>query len=215
MSQYTGSYQTDGCVGELCGPMFSETSSLSQGSQFANMTKDFHGGKRRIQRSQRSQRKNRNTRNTRNTRNQRNQRKQRQNGGSVAAYPASFSDTLPQNMHASANITSLDKAFDALPSFAGKYGTMTGGKRNTRKTKKMKGGIARINAPGMILTAPEERAAFLNPQWYTENTVIPSFKGPDNSYAAQSQAQYANQFAYTQKAGSKRKTQQKKRNSRK
>jgi hypothetical protein len=176
--------------------MFSETSSLSQGSQFASMTKDFHGGKRRTQRNKRNQRKQRKQRTRKGTRTQR----QRQNGGSVAAYPASFSDTLPQNMHASANITSLDKAFDALPSFAGKYGTMTGGKRNT---KKMKGGIARVNAPGMILTAPEERAAFLNPQWYTENTVIPSFKGPDNAYAAQSQAQYANQFAYSQKAGSK------------
>jgi hypothetical protein len=43
-----------------------------------------------------------------------------------------------------------------------------------------------------------EPAAYLNPQWYTENLVVPSFKGPDNSYALASYAQqaYENQIAY-------------------
>jgi hypothetical protein len=44
-----------------------------------------------------------------------------------------------------------------------------------------KGGVAPVNAPGMILTKAEEPAAFLNPQWYTENQVVPSFKGPENA----------------------------------
>jgi hypothetical protein len=33
----------------------------------------------------------------------------------------------------------------------------------------------------------------LNPQWYTENMVVPSFQGPANSYAQQA---YENQIAY-------------------
>jgi hypothetical protein len=52
-----------------------------------------------------------------------------------------------------------------------------GGRRHRRRT--MRGGQAAINAPSMILTTPaEEAAARLNPQWYTENTVIPEFRGP-------------------------------------
>jgi hypothetical protein len=53
----------------------------------------------------------------------------------------------------------------------------------------------------MILTAAEEPAAMLNPQWYTENQVVPSFQGPNNAYAAQATAQYAKQIDYQQKAG--------------
>lgn len=33
----------------------------------------------------------------------------------------------------------------------------------------------------------------LNPQWYNENMVVPSFQGPANSYAQQA---YENQIAY-------------------
>ena len=33
----------------------------------------------------------------------------------------------------------------------------------------------------------------LNPQWYNENLVVPSFQGPVNSYAQQA---YENQIAY-------------------
>jgi hypothetical protein len=50
----------------------------------------------------------------------------------------------------------------------------------------------------MILPADMEPAAYLNPQWYNENLVVPSFKGPENSYALASYAQqaYENQIAY-------------------
>lgn len=48
----------------------------------------------------------------------------------------------------------------------------TGGRRRFR------GGSAPVNAPAVILSSPEELAAArLNPQWYTENTVIPNFRG--------------------------------------
>ena len=53
----------------------------------------------------------------------------------------------------------------------------------------------------MILSPAEEPKAFLNPQWYTENTVVPSFKGPENALAQQS---YNNQFVYAQRAGTRR-----------
>jgi hypothetical protein len=45
----------------------------------------------------------------------------------------------------------------------------------------------------MLLTPQEEPAAMLNPQWYNENMVVPSFQGPANSYAQQA---YENQIAY-------------------
>ena len=58
------------------------------------------------------------------------------------------------------------------------------------------------NAPNyMILSPAEEPKAFLNPQWYTENMVVPSFQGPVNAFAQQS---YNNQFNYAQRAGSRR-----------
>jgi len=104
--------------------------------------------------------------------------------GGAVDYPTQFSEVLPVDMHSGARITSLDNAFAQLPSFAGKYG-MSGGKRsrrNHRNTRRQRGGVAAVNAPPMILTPQEEPAAFLNPQWYTENQVVPSFKGPDNSY---------------------------------
>jgi len=47
--------------------------------------------------------------------------------------------------------------------------------------------------PSMLLTPAEEPAAMLNPQWYNENMVVPSFQGPANSYAQQA---YENQIAY-------------------
>ena len=50
----------------------------------------------------------------------------------------------------------------------------TGGSRG----RKHRGGSAAVNAPTVILSSPEELAAArLNPQWYTENTVIPNFRG--------------------------------------
>ena len=180
MSQHTGSYETDACTGDKCGPAFSAGSSLSQGQQFADLTRAFHGGKR-----------------TRRFR----QRKMR--GGS-APYPNSFDDVLPPELHGAANVSSQDAAFAELPKYIGSYGSMTGGRRTRRR--KMRGGVANVDASAMILSPAEEPAAFLNPQWYTENQVVPSFKGPENAYAAQ---QYATQFAYKQTAGRRRRSQRK------
>ena len=196
MSQYTGSFDTDACAGNKCGPAFAAETSLPQGQQFAEMTKDFHGGTRK------STRKGKGTRKSSRKGNRRAMR-----GGS-ADYPNSFQELLPQEMHGAANIGSQDAAFAQLPNFVGKYG-MTGGKRS-RKMRRMRGGVSPVDAPSMILTPAEEPAAFLNPQWYNENQVVPSFKGPENAYAAQ---QYATQFAYNQKAGRrsrKTRTQRKK-----
>jgi len=53
----------------------------------------------------------------------------------------------------------------------------------------------------MILSPQDEPKAFLNPQWYTENEVVPSFQGPTNAFAQQS---YNNQFNYAQRAGSRK-----------
>jgi hypothetical protein len=108
----------------------------------------------------------------------------RQMGGAGADYPNEFSVTLPSDMHAAARISSLDTAFAQLPEFVGKYGNQTGGSRRSRRSGcMMRGGMAPVEAPAMILSPQEEHAAFLNPQWYTENQVIPSFVGPSNAYA--------------------------------
>jgi hypothetical protein len=155
---------------------------------FANMTKDFHGG-----RKMKNSRKHR--KNMRKATRKASHKNRRNMFGGAADYPNDFSQTLPQGMHQAADIGKLDTAFAQLPEFVGKYG-MGGGarRRNNRKI----GGVAPVNAPAMILTPQEEPAAFLNPQWYDENLVVPSYKGPENAYAA---SQYANQSSYSQKAG--------------
>ena len=178
MSQYTGNFDTDSCVSGQCQAALSAPSSLTQGQQFAAMTKDFHGGAKKNSRKNRKMNTRKNNRRT-------------MRGGS-AEYPNQFSQLLPTDMHAAADVTSQDAAFAQLPEFVGKYG-MSGGRR-----RRMHGGIAPVNAPAMILTPQEEPAAFLNPQWYNENLVVPSYKGPENAYAA---SQYANQSSYSQKAG--------------
>jgi len=144
-------------------------SSLTQGQTFDKITAPLHGGRRRRGRSAR-----------------------RMRGGAdvQASYPSQFSEMLPQNMHNSARIGALDQAFADLPQFAGKYGNQTGGKRSRRRHR---GGMAPLSMPSMLLTPEEEPAAMLNPQWYTENMVVPSFQGPANSYAQQA---YENQIAY-------------------
>ena len=184
MSQYTGNFDTDSCVSGQCQEALTQGSSLGQGVMFANMTKDFHGG-----RKMKNSRKNRKNMRKASRKNRRNM------FGGAADYPNDFSQTLPQGMHQAADIGKLDTAFAQLPEFVGKYG-MGGGarRRNSRKV----GGVAPVNAPAMILTPQEEPAAFLNPQWYDENLVVPSYKGPENAYAA---SQYANQSSYSQKAG--------------
>ena len=154
--QYSGS-----CESGACDAAFRAGSSLSQGETFAKMTAAYHGGRRTSRKARRTARK----------AHKKGSRKayRRQYGGS-AAFPSAFSELLPTDMHAAADITSIDKAYAQLPEFAGKYG-MTGGALAP----------APISQPGMILTPGEERAAFLNSQWYTENEVVPSFKGPQSA----------------------------------
>ena len=137
-------------------------------------------------------------------------RKFRQHGG-VADYPSQFSMLLPKDMEAAADIGKLDTAFAELPTFVGKYGGVGGRRRSSRGRKtrghKMRGGgfgytPGPTNVPNyMILSPAEEPKAFLNPQWYTENQVVPSFQGPVNAFAQQS---YNNQFNYAQRAGSRK-----------
>ena len=162
---YSGSYDTDTCQSPNCGSVLTASSSNSQGQKFQALTKNYHGGRRRTLR--------------------------RMRGGAVD-YPSQFSEVLPVDLHNGARITSLDSAFSQLPAFVGKYG-MQGGRggrsgrsRHTRRRRRnrntMRGGMAPIQAPTWFLTPKEEGQAFLNPQFYTENQVVPSFKGPDNSY---------------------------------
>jgi hypothetical protein len=151
---------------------------LTQGETFLKMHADQHGGKRR--RSRRAQR------------------------GGAAPYPADFSDMLPAALRTSAEAAPLDNAFAQLPQFVGKYG-MSGGRR-TRRAQRGGAGFGytpgATNAPNyMILSPAEEPKAFLNPQWYTENMVVPTFQGPVNAMAQQS---YNNQFKYGQGGGSRR-----------
>lgn len=144
--------------------------------------------------------------------NRRNRKTNRRQRGGMADYPGGFSETLPQDLHQSAWVNSQDAAFAALPQFVGKYG-MTGGSR--RRHRKHGGALhpADVTAPSMILTPQEEPAAHLNPQWYTENQVVPSFHGPSNALAAQA---YANQIDYKQHAGRRsRKNRSRKNRSRK
>lgn len=179
---YKGSYETDARVAPECTSTLSATSSLPQGETFSKMTSSFHGGKRaRTAKKSRKVTKAKKTKNAKKAK-----RSTRKMYGGSASYPTSFSELLPTDLHGAADISKLDTAFAQLPEFAGKYGMSGGGRR------KMYGGVAPVNAPSMILGPGEEPSAFLNPQWYTENQVIPSFKGPDN--------------AYVQKAGRRKKT---------
>jgi hypothetical protein len=142
------------------------TSSLNQGTQFAKMTTSYHGGAKKTKRS-----KNRKMHNGR-----------KMKGGSFtpyAEYPTAMDSALPQDLREMARISPLDASFTELPAIEKAAGVvMKGGYKN--KTKKRGGSVqASINAPTMLLTTPqEEEAARLNPQWYTENTVIPNFRGP-------------------------------------
>ena len=169
------SLYTDGCSSGDCMKTLAAPSSLTQGQTFDRITAPLHGGKR----SRRSRRQ------------AKRGRKMRGGYDANAAYPSQFSEMLPQDMHNSARTTILDTSFAELPQFIGKYGNQTGGKRRSRR--KHRGGMAPLSMPSMLLTPAEEPAAMLNPQWYTENMVVPSFQGPANSYAQQA---YENQIAY-------------------
>lgn len=146
------------CSNGACETALGASNSLHQGQQFAEMTKAYHGGRSRRRVSRRHRR---------------SHRRRGMRGGAYASFPGEFSQTLPTDMHAAANIASLDKAFAQLPEYAGKYGMIGGG-----RSRRQRGGMAPVNAPGMILSAAEEGQAFLNPQWYNENLVNPNFRGP-------------------------------------
>jgi len=150
----------------------SSTSSLNQGIQFAKMTASYHGGKRKISR------RNRKMVNRRRTRSQR-------GGGSFftpySEYSTAFDSGLPKDLLEPARISSLDAKFAELPAVQRAAGvpTQSGGRRNRKNRRTHRGGQSPIDAPSMLLSSPEEEsAARLNPQWYTENTVIPNFRGP-------------------------------------
>ena len=78
------------------------------------MTANYHGGKRR-----RATRKSRKLASRKHRRASRRLAGAKQRGGAGAPYPGDFSVTLPQDMHAAANITKLDQAYAQLPEFAG------------------------------------------------------------------------------------------------
>jgi hypothetical protein len=158
-----------------CVKSYPTNGSLGQGEQFAEMTKTFHGGSRK------NMRKNKKMLSRKNRRNMK--------GGSFftpyADYQTEFDQMLPSDLRTLSGVASLDKAFTELPAIERAAGVMSGGsrrknrnKRNNR-SKRMRGGSAPIDEPSMLIRTPaDEMAARLNPQWYTENTVIPNFRGP-------------------------------------
>ena len=176
-------WNTDGCTSAECSATLAAPDSLTQGQTFAGGTKDFHGG-RRTRRAMR---------------------------GGAAAYPGGFSQELPPDLHKAAYVSGQDAAFADLPRFVGQYGMSGGRRRARRNSRKARRGGGFGYTPGdatapnyMILTPAEESAAQLNPQWYTENLVVPSYQAPVNGYAAAAQAAYANQADYKQHAGSRK-----------
>lgn len=177
--------------------------SLSQGAQFAEMTKNLHGGSRKNMRKNKKMVR-------------RSSRRNNMKGGSFftpyADYKTEFNMSLPKDMADIAKTAPLDAKFEELPAVERAAGVMMGGsrrrssrrsskskskkssrmkagsrksksKKSSRKSKKsrknMKGGSAPVDQPSMLIqTQAEELDARLNPQWYTENTVIPNFRGP-------------------------------------
>ena len=204
------SLYTDGCTSAACQATLSAPNSLPQGRTFLEMNKTLHGGRRNRKAHRSSVKRVHRRRST-----------HRQHGG-MADYPSQFSELLPKSMHAAADIGELDTAFGQLPSFVGKYGGVGGrrktrGRRDRRSSRKHGGGFGYTPGPTnvsnyMILSPAEEPKAFLNPQWYTENEVVPSFQGPVNAFAQQS---YNNQFNYAQRAGSRKRKERKDRKDRK
>jgi hypothetical protein len=153
---------------------------LAQGEQFAEMTKTLHGGSRKIMRKNKKMGSRRNNRSN---------RKNRMSGGSYftpyADYQTEFTGLLPTDLRTLSGVAALDSAFTELPAIERAAGVpMAGGSRknrrnNRRASRRMRGGSAPVTAPSMLIqNATEEMDARLNPQWYTENTVIPNFRGP-------------------------------------
>jgi hypothetical protein len=149
-----------------CNPHFPSTSSVDQGVQFAKLTAGFHGGSRKTVRK--------------NKRMPRNKRSKMRGGAfftPYSEYSSAFDQVLPTELHGAARISGLDAKFVELPAVERAAGVPQAG--GGRKRRTMRGGVADIAAPSMILQTPAEEAqARLNPQWYTENTVVPDFRGP-------------------------------------
>ena len=154
-------------------------SSLNQGQNFQKITASYHGGKRKTKsKSKMTKRRGSSRTKTRRT------RRNRMRGGSssfftpYSDYPTSLNQMLPTEIRDLARVAPLDAKFAELPAIERAAGVhMSGGRR--RGTKRRRGGASPLNAPSMLLANPEEEsAARLNPQWYTENTVIPNFRGP-------------------------------------
>lgn len=167
-----------------CNPLYPTTGSLDQGVQFAKLTASFHGGAKKSKQSKSNKNAGKNRKMVR-------RGTRRMRGGALftpyADYPTSFTATLPTELHDPAKVAPLDAKFAELPDVMKSHGVQlqAGGGRKTRRastrrasTRKHRGGQAAVNAPTTILSTPEEEAAArLNPQWYTENTVIPGFRG--------------------------------------
>ena len=173
-----------------CVKSYPTTGALDQGQQFAEMTRALHGGSRKFVRK--------NKKMVRRHNNKTKRRSNKMSGGSFftpyASYPNEFNETLPTGIRELARVAPLDAAFTELPAVERAAGVpMNGGGRKTRKggrssrsrssrsrsSRRRVGGSAPIDEPSMLLRNPtEEMDARLNPQWYTENTVIPNFRGP-------------------------------------
>jgi len=151
-----------------------KTSSLNQGQNFQKLTAAYHGGSRKNRASNKKMAK---------KMGKKTGTKRMRGGGSFftpyADYPTSMDTMLPSDIRALARLAPLDAKFAELPAIERAAGVpMSGGYRTRRNRRKMRGGQSPIDAPSMLLTSAEEMDARLNPQWYTENTVIPNFRGP-------------------------------------
>jgi len=203
------SYQTDGCTSSECSAALGVASSLTQGQQFAKMTETFHGGSRRRQSGGAAAFPGEFSQTLPQDMHQ---------AANVAPLDAAFNE-LPNfigkyGMSGGSRKSRKSNRKGRKASRKGRKGRKASrkgrkasrkGRKASRKGRKasrkasrkerrrMRGGMAPVEAPSMILTPAEESAAMLNPQWYNENKVVPSFQGPNNPYAEQ---QYANQIRY-------------------
>ena len=129
------------------------------------LTESYHGGSRKMRR------------NIRNNKMVRKTNRRHRGGGSFftpySDYPSGVDYSLPKDMADLAKVSTLDAKFAELPAVQRAAGVpMQNGGR-------YRGGQSPVDAPSMILSTPEEEAAArLNPQWYTENTVVTNFRGP-------------------------------------
>lgn len=103
--------------------------------------------------------------------------------GELADYKTAF-DAIPEDIHRMAGTQVLDQSIADLSKFVPSH-TQTGGAKKRRSTRRRRvGGMAPVDAPGMLLRPEDEPAAFLNPQWYDENLVNPHFQAPPSPYVA-------------------------------